>query len=175
MNRVIRSSKLVLNTNIQMAKERSKLIVFGTLEELEQPMITLLLNSGHNENASLVSLTEEALLLFWEEGWGCGNEIDNDNSQPSMSSSSAPSPTLQVFPTSFRGCLSFNLATCPNIVKKGILYILQKGTKKGAILREQSRYILKNHMDFIIKLIQHLMIIICIFWCKKRAIREQSS
>jgi len=117
MNRVIRSSKLVLNTNIQMAKERSKLIVFGTLEELEQPMITLLLNSGHNENASLVSLTEE-VLLFCEEGWGCGNVIDNDNSQPPMSSFSAPSPFLQVFPTSFKGCLSFNLATCPTYVKR---------------------------------------------------------
>jgi len=48
-----------------MAKDRSTLTVFGTLEELEQPMLLmlLLLNLGHNEKASLISLTEEALLF----------------------------------------------------------------------------------------------------------------
>jgi len=67
------------------------------------------LNLGHNEKASLMLLTEEAL-LFCEEGCGCGNEMDSDNSQPPMFSSS--DCTLQLFSASFKGCLSFKCATC---------------------------------------------------------------
>lgn len=145
-----------------MAKDRSKLIVFGTLEELVQPM-WLLLNSGHNENASLISLIEEAL-LFWEEGWGCGNEIDNDNSQPPMSSSSAP--TLQVFPTSFKACLSVNLATCPTLSKRNTLRKWPNFCFFCFFFTKSTSYF---YMDIITKLIQHLMIIY-MYWCTKRGI-----
>jgi hypothetical protein len=48
-------------------------------EELEQ---SLSLDLEYEEIASLISLMEEALLL-WEEG--LGNDRDNDNSQPPAS------------------------------------------------------------------------------------------
>lgn len=102
------------------ATDRSKLRLCLVVEdEIEQSLYLAAADKEYDEIATLISLVEEALLLF-EEGlcwWSC-NESDNDKSQNppanSMSWSVSASADFSCLCNCFASCLSSRsgLLTC---------------------------------------------------------------